>query len=229
MDNSKCVVLVPVARSIELETSQALTQLMDRGYPVRQMVGGSQIDLVRSMMASDAMRDGFEETMWIDADVVFDPNDVEKIRGHNLPMCVGLYPKKIGSQFACTFKVGTGALTFGKGGGLTEIAYPGMGFTHVRREVYDGIEKACNLPKCRGAYEADKTIVPYFIPLTVERETDHVYLSEDYAFAHRALIAGYPTIADTSIRLGHVHRHVKTWDDFVEAKTYESMQVGFGE
>jgi hypothetical protein len=51
------------------------------------------------------MRDGFEETMWIDADVVFDPDDVET-RAHGLPMVAGLYPKKTANQFACKFKAG---------------------------------------------------------------------------------------------------------------------------
>ena len=40
------------------------------------------------------MEQGFGETFWIDADVLFRPDDVEKIRSHNLPLCCGIYPKK---------------------------------------------------------------------------------------------------------------------------------------
>ena len=66
---SKCVVLVPTFSHIEPACERALRELENRGYVVRRQYGFSQIDYGRNVMASAALRDGFEQLMWIDADV----------------------------------------------------------------------------------------------------------------------------------------------------------------
>lgn len=217
----KCVVLVPVAKSIEPETEASLTALANAGYPVRFLRGGSQIDLVRSAMASAAVLDGYDETLWIDSDVVFAVEDVERLRSHGLPLVAGVYVKKDRDEFAARFP--TGDVVFGDGGGLTPVVEVGMGFTLVARRVYEGVAEVCKLPACGGGYDPTFKVTPYFLP-TVEDET---YLSEDYSFCRRAKMAGFSLWADTSIRLGHVHRHVRTWDDLAERPTYTTINVKF--
>ena len=51
----------------------ALRELERRGYEVRRVGGYAAIDQARNQLATDALLDGFEETMWIDADLGFDP------------------------------------------------------------------------------------------------------------------------------------------------------------
>lgn len=45
-------------------------------------------------MASDAMRDEFAETLWIDSDVGFEPDDVEQLQKLDLLLSCGIYPRK---------------------------------------------------------------------------------------------------------------------------------------
>ena len=96
-------ILVPVGGAIEPHCEHGLHELERRGYRVRRAFGYSAIDFGRSSLASQAIADGFEEIMWIDSDVGFDPDDVDKLRGHSLPLCCGLYAKKNGQGFACHF------------------------------------------------------------------------------------------------------------------------------
>ena len=117
-------------------------------------------------------------------------------------------------------------MIFGEGGGLLELEYAGMGFTYVRGEVYRSIQRHQKLPGCGGGYEPGKLITPYFIPTVIPDGQGHCYLSEDYSFCWRARQCGYPVMADTRIRLGHVHRHVLTWDDFVPSQTYPTLKMG---
>src|SRR5205823_4356169 len=84
-DPKQCVVLVPVGYRVEPPCEEGLRKLEDRGYVVRRVYGYSAVDVARNQMASDALADGFEELMWIDADIVFDPDDVETLRAHGLP------------------------------------------------------------------------------------------------------------------------------------------------
>lgn len=225
-DPAKCVVLVPVAKAIEPETQDCLSLLIARGYHVQTLRGGSQVDLVRSGLASWAVERGFAETLWIDSDVVFAPDDVEKLRGHDRPVVAGLYVKKGRPEFACKFKAANPGMTFGNGGGLLELEYAGMGFTLVRRGVYEKVARELKLPACGGGYDPAKLVTPYFIPTIVPDGAGWCYLSEDYSFCHRARQVGFPILADTSVRLGHVGRRVLTWDDLVPRQTFETLTIG---
>ncbi|QEL14864.1 hypothetical protein [Limnoglobus roseus] len=117
---TRCVVLVHVGGSIDPGCEDGLRELERRGHPVRRVRGYSAIDAARCQMATDALADGFDELMWVDSDVAFDPADVDKPYGHGRPLTCGLYPKKGPRQFAAAFLPGTKAVRFGKGGGLTD-------------------------------------------------------------------------------------------------------------
>ena len=94
MDPKRCVILVPFSSSIIPPCERALQALERRGYEVRRIGGYAAIDQGRNQMATDALCDGYEETMWIDSDVDFHPDAVDRLRSHNLPICIGIYPQK---------------------------------------------------------------------------------------------------------------------------------------
>ena len=96
-------------------------------------------------MATDALGDGFAETMWIDSDVGFEPDDIDKLRSHQQPIVCGIYPQKGRRVLACHVMPGTEKLIFGEEGGLTEILYAGTGFLLVRRAAYEQIQQNLSL------------------------------------------------------------------------------------
>jgi hypothetical protein len=210
-DPKSCVVLVPAGGPIEPRCEEGLRLLERRGYEVRRVRGISAIDLGRSNMAADALRAGFDELLWIDSDIAFDPDDVEKLRSHDRPFVCGVYPKKGCREFACEFAPGTRAVTFGTSSGLTALRYTGFGFALTRRAVYDAIREKLSLPECNQRF--GPPIVPYFLPMLVPDGAGRWYLAEDYAFCERARQAGVPILADTSIRLWHVGGYAYGWED----------------
>jgi hypothetical protein len=208
---SSCIVLVPVGGLIDPHCEQALHALERRGYVVRRIQGYSAIDLGRSTMASEALAEGFQEIMWVDADVVFHPDDVDKLRRHQQSFVCGIYAKKSRPEFACAFLPGTPSVTFGRDGGLHEICYAGFGFVLTRREVYETIRTQLVLPRCNERF--GKPFYPFFLPMVVADRQGSWYLSEDYAFCERARRCGYRVMADTTIRLWHVGNYGYTWED----------------
>ena len=162
-------------------------------------------------MATDALAAGFDELMWIDADTAFDPDGVDRLRWHGLPLVCGIYPKKGRRELACEFLPGAERFTFGQGGGLVELAHAGFGFMFTRREVYDAIQAHCPIPLCDDRL-GTKT-VPYFLPMIVPEEGGHVYLAEDYAFCRRARDCGFKLMADTRERLWHIGSYGYSWED----------------
>jgi hypothetical protein len=211
MDPRRCVVLAPYTGSIEPECEDALKELERRGYAVRRVRGFAAIDQARNQLATDAMIDGYEETMWIDSDIGFHPDGVDRLRSHQQPIVCGIYPQKGKRSLACHALPGTPQLRFGREGGLHEILYAGTGFLLVRREVYLRVQRELALPVCNERF--GHPMVPYFQPLTHTDEDGTWYLAEDYAFSQRTRACGYRVMADTTIRLWHIGKHRYGWED----------------
>lgn len=208
---SKCVVMVPVGHHIEPATEKALSALESVGYPVWRVYGHSDIARGRSKLASAALDAGFEQIMWIDADVVFDPSAVDRLRAHRLPIVCGIYPAKASRRLTCTPLDDDPELVFGEGGGLVELRYAATGFLLTHRSAYERIRDHHVLPLCS---DGDERLWPFFLSLVVPTDDGrHAYLSEDFSFCHRARAAGLRVLADTTIRLGHIGSYVYSWED----------------
>jgi hypothetical protein len=209
---SRCVVLVPVGSTIDPGCESGLRELERRGYAVWRVRGYAAIDAARNQMASDALAEGFDELMWIDADGVFEPDDVDKLRRHDLPLVCGICAKKASRQFACAFLPDTRKVVFGVHGGLIELLYAGFGFVLTRRVLYETMQTRLELPLCNQRFQGTP-LVPYFMPLIVGEGEQAWYLGEDYAFCERARRCGFRIMADTTIRLWHVGSYRYGWED----------------
>ena len=209
---SRCVILVPVASALDPGCDDALRELERRDYAVWRVRGYAAIDAARNQMASDALAQHFDELMWIDSDVVFDPDDVDKIRKHKLPLVCVVYPKKACRQLACAFLPDTRQVLFGNRGGLIELLYCGFGFVHTRRVVYEIMQHELRLPICNQRFKG-LPLIPYFAPVIVGEGEQAWYLAEDYSFCERASRCGFRIMADTSIRLWHGGTYRYGWED----------------
>jgi hypothetical protein len=219
---NKCVVLVPYSNRIEHEVEESLRVLESRGYAVWRVWGYSAIDQARNRMCYDALYyNDFEEIMWIDADVGFNPDDVDKIRQYGLPICAGAYPFK-GVTFAdranrqMTIQLldedKGSVIEFGDKGGLIEIKSAATGFLYTKKEVYEAIKINKNLPLCNTSFDAPQ--YPFFHPnIFEENGGNYYYLGEDFSFCRYAVEAGYRIILDTTVKLKHIGLYPYQWED----------------
>jgi hypothetical protein len=207
---AECVVLVPAGGPIDRECDATLRELEKRGHPVWRVPGTRQLTPPATRWPPTPAQ-GFAELMWIDSDIAFDPDDFEKLRGHGLQIACGLYPKKGPREFACEFLPGTPGVRFGQHGGQVEVRYCGLGFTLVRKDVFQAIHHTLKLPICNRRFGTP--LVPFFQPLIVGEPAGPWSLSEDYAFCERAPRCGYKVVADTTIRLWHVGSYKYGWED----------------
>jgi len=227
MDPQKCVVLVPFNGMIHPECERGLKELERRGYPVWRTPGYAAIDLARCQLATDALLDGFEETLWIDSDIGFDPDDVTLLRLHMLPIVCGVYVKKGEKALTCEMIPSTQNIQFGETGGLVELLYAATGFLLIRREVYLGIQKHLKLPTCNELF--GKPLLPFFMPMIRPHDDGHWYLGEDFAFSERARQSGFKIYADSSIRLWHIGWYRYGWEDAgIDRERFTSFNLSFG-
>jgi hypothetical protein len=165
-------------------------------------------------MAAAALKQGFEELMWIDSDMLFAPEDVKRLRSHRTPFVGGIYAKKAARSLACTFLKDDIDVTLGKGGGLREVLFLGTGFLLTHRIVYERIRRRLKLPTCDQGEISGLT--SYFgTEYRRQRGEAPMYLSEDYGFCERARKCNFRVLADTTIRLGHIGRRTYWWEDIL--------------
>jgi hypothetical protein len=226
MDPRRCVILVPFTGFIHQDCEDALEELERRGYRVWRVGGYAAIDQGRNQMATDALLEGFEETLWIDSDVAFHPDSVDQLRSHGQPIVAGIYPQKGKRALACHVIPGSASMVFGKRGGLMELLYAGTGFLLIRREVYLTMQRKLNLPVCNERF--GHPMIPFFQPMIRPIEEGHWYLAEDYAFCQRARQCGYRLYADSSVRLWHIGSYQYGWEDAgLERQRFDSFTLNF--
>src|SRR5438105_1478138 len=137
MPQPACVVLVPSGRVCDPAAERSLAELSRRGHPVWRVRQPDPPPDARDRMVRDALAAGLDELFLVEPDVVFDPDDVGRLRGHGLPLVCGVYPLVAATAFACEFLPGTAELTFGFGGGPIPVATCGQGFSLLRGSLLE--------------------------------------------------------------------------------------------
>jgi hypothetical protein len=212
MQRDRCIVMVPYRDHVEAACEQSLRGLETLGYTVRRSDASAAIDRARSELATQALSEGYEEILWIDSDISFEPESVDRLRGHGYPLVGALFAKRGIAGFGCRFLPETTELTLGEGGGPTPVRYLGTAFLLTHRTVYQDVARLFDLPVCNTPSEAPA--VPYFLPMVIrDPEVGFWYLSEAWSFCERARQAGHTVMVDTSIRLWHLGRYGYGWED----------------
>ncbi len=209
----KAVVLVPHLGGIEPECEQSLLRLERDGVRVVRHGGTSAIDIARNQLASNALHDGAEALLFIDADIGFDPADALRLLARPEPVVSGVYAKKGRRELACEFAEDVDEVAFGHPLGLYPLKYVATGFLRIRAEVLRRMIAELALPLCNTRW--GKGEWPFFQPTIVPDPGGPHYLGEDWSFSHRLGLIGVTPLADTSIRLWHFGRYAYGWEDAV--------------
>ena len=162
---------------------------------------GSRNRLVRAFLST-----GIEWLLVVDADVVWEPLDWERLRGSasdDAPFVAGTY-------FVINDPIRPCAMTF-KGD---------VGYTPVLRE--DSPELLQVSAACVGFGLLHRDVFLKSGDMTNDHEWfEHGWrapngqtLSEDWAFCSRGGEAGFPIYLNTKVRLGHLKPRVYGWDDY---------------
>jgi glycosyltransferase involved in cell wall biosynthesis len=208
----KPVVLVPYYSVIEKECEDGLRALVKAGVALSRF-SLSAIDLLRSAMLSHALNDGFDQFLFIDADIGFDPRDAIRLFNRPEPVVAGIYVHNKGRDFAGTFAQGVTKVVFGPAAqGLYPMLYAPTGFLRIRAEVLRRMIDELKLPECH--WGSIKRIYPFFLPLCVPDGRGGIrYLTEDYSFSYRLAQIGVTPMADTTIKLFHYKKYGFSYED----------------
>jgi len=125
--------------------------------------------------------------MFIDADIDFPKDSIQKLLALDKEVAVGLYPKKtLGQKLVVNGLVGN------------TCKHAGTGFMLISRQVFEKL--APHLPKVRDS-DYSATYTQYF---TCETDSTGLYLSEDWWFCDKCRENNIEINVDLSIELKHV-------------------------
>ena len=151
---------------------------------------GTLVYLARNRLANKAINEGFDRVLWLDSDMVFQPDIVDALEFCEKPFVCGAFQSRRPPYSSCVFKdIRLKSLERVKEYGLRPFQVDGCGFACVlmKTEVLEAVSRKHG--KC-------------FTPME-----DY---GEDLAFCIRAKEQGYEIWCDPTARVGHI-AHIPIW------------------
>jgi len=179
------------------------------GILVIETRGHPHLDIARSQLATAALEQGADVTVFIDHDTLFDPLDVEALAGvarDTQGIVAAPYSERRMGGCMVGMVDAEEAVFFEDGGLYPASSFVGMGFTAIHKNVYSLLDA---LPDYAPINSDNGTIRPYFRKLIV----DGYWMPEDVSFCHAARAAGADITIDTRIRLEHLGEHPFSIED----------------
>ena len=209
MNEKKILIAVPCMDQLPARFAQCLAMLKKVGQCAVAFQVGSLVYMSRNDLARRAIEMDADFIFWLDSDMVFDPDVLERLMKHfnnpDVDMVTGIYYRRVPPFSPVLFK----SLEFEDGkatkweeyddpqeDGLFEIAACGFGCVLMRTEV---------------AMSVQGRFGNMFAPIG---DT-----GEDLAFRHRATECGFKIYCDPSFPLGHVGQQIITrgyWEQYRE-------------
>ena len=213
-DNKKVAICIPTRGEFEVGTAFDLAVMcaydarFRTGHQSLYTVAGTLIFDQREKLAEEALREGADYILWVDADMRFPKNTLEVLLKRDKPIVgvnattrsIPVRPtaKNLDIDFEKKENTWTPIVSKDKTG-CEKVTAIGCGVMLVKREVFEKIPR------------------PWF---WFEQLPGGKLLGEDVYFCVKAQDAGYDTYLDHDLSnmIGHVGRYTFGWHDFIEKK-----------
>jgi hypothetical protein len=164
------------------------------------------VERARNILTANFLESDCTHILFVDADIGFSAEDVDRISSHHEPIVGGMYPLKQDAPAVawCGNGLQPGEAPI-REDGLSPVKYIGTGFLCIKREVF---EKLIEEHEDVLIYKQD------FPPQRVEwafwfqRVSQSRFLTEDWNFCQLCLDLGYKLYGDSRVVLRHAGRAV---------------------
>jgi hypothetical protein len=201
----KLFLAVPVYRDMPAEFFICCWKLVRAtfhfDFSCRFTQGQSLVSRARNWLTAEFLETDCTHCLWIDCDMIFTPQDVERLASHDEAIVGGFYPFKKDGELSLV----AGYYPPPDERGLLPVRYMGAGFLLVRRDVFERMIAAYG-PEI--SYPDNGQIHHDFWRVGIYRGRDAYatgrYLNEDLFFQQNALDLGFKVWGDTHVVLKHL-------------------------
>jgi hypothetical protein len=166
--------------------------------------GNSWLGLARGIAAADFLSTDCTHILYIDSDIIFSQEHIDRITSHDEAIVGGFYAKKEAKRdwvWVCNSLPDDKEAEF-MDGRLKKVAYMGGGFLLVRRDVFDEMITVYGKEIGFKEDETGRQMWDFFT-VGVHRPSNR-WLSEDWWFCQRARDMGFTVYGDTNCILKHL-------------------------
>jgi hypothetical protein len=173
------------------------------GFTNGTIYGDALVSRAQSVAASEFLRSDADVMWTCGSDTLFDPEDVISLcekacNGHDI---IGAVVMKRQENPTPACPIPDGGLIMDADQSPVEVRYMGTGFSATHRRVFEALEP--HVPLC--SQNTTTPFWPFYQPMIVpDAREGFLYLSEDWALAHRAKEFGFKCWIDPTIRVAHL-------------------------
>ena len=208
----KVLLGMPCMRSIPFKTAVSLLRTVQKGAVEPLMIEGSLVYDSRDAIAKFAVENGFDYILYVDSDMVFDSNDLNRLLAHDVDICTGLYVTRNGENNNVIYSdvITRRRFPYREPKLITDMATSGYGQV-----------SACGFGFCLIKTSVIKSMLKRYKSLFEPQWG----MGEDIAFCIRARKCGYKIMIDRDVKLGHIGETVYTAQTILNA---DCMQYNAG-
>ena len=207
----KVLIMMPIHYHMEeltWEKMKATIKGSDHKIGYYKRVGDSLISRVRNELGKLFLesKEKYDYLMFIDSDITWNPKikPIDKLIASGKDIIAGVYPVK-DTTLRPAIRTKKIQKLMDKG------QYKGEKVKIIKNKVYEVVYASTGFMlisrKClENVYKSDK------FPFAPFGDKNDEYLSEDWAFCHKAREIGYTVWVDTTINLGHIGMCIYTLD-----------------
>lgn len=209
-----------VGRYYEPDHVNSMMRLVRRPEVVRYAprFNDAAVDRARSQCATQFLLDSDADVLLqVDSDIVFQADDAIRICQAAMERDIvgGVYVTRGSGRhcFPTSLIANDRRVAYGNDSSPVAARYLAGGFVAAHRRVF---ERLCLDFPLLNSDEENMRFYPFYIPMWAPGETGTMqYLSEDWAFCHRAKAAGFGVWIDPSVRLLHLGLHPYRLEDML--------------
>lgn len=191
----KILIAIPSDEHPDHEFVQSLLALRPVGQVEIKMQAGSLVYLSREMLSAYAVNNGFDYVLWLDDDMVFQPDLLEKLIADDVDVAAGLF---VGRRYPYEPAIWK-SIVCGDEGRYDEKYYD-----YPEDSLFE--IDACGMAAVLVKTNVIQTVIDQY-HRTFEPISGY---GEDISFCIRAKNAGFKVWCDSRVKVGHVGRYIFT-------------------
>lgn len=157
-------------------------------------VGDSHPGRARNRAAAEFLKTPCDYMLFIDADIIFDQEDIDTLAASDEPILCGVYPKKQPGLALCSVAFNGGINVAENYGKAVPVKRSGTGFMRIHRSVFERMKEVAPKYTNHGEEQWD-----FFRSGVLDDE----WLSEDWYFCDVARSLGYNVMLHLGIQTHH--------------------------
>ena len=220
MKNSKVLIATPMMHQISTQFYMSMMSLRGTGEIASAIEMGSLVYMSRNKLALKAIQGGFDYIVWIDSDMVFQPDLIKRFMEN------AQYDRDFVASLCFRRCFPTQPVIFKEivyhtkeNGEVIHDAIPYLDYPKNKTFEIGGAGFGCCLTKVSMIKDvAEKFKLAPFDPLP--------FLGEDYSFCWKAKQIGYKLWCDSRIKVGHVGEYVYDEEAWLAQEKAEKAEGG---